>query len=411
MSERSAQRGGLRARLSNWGRPPRVIGIDVARGLAIVGMMAAHMAAVPELEWSEPSTWGGIVAGRSSLLFAFLAGVSLALVARNPRYHSDAGRARFRSELVGRALAVFAIGLICELMNTQIAIILTVYGALFLCVIPVVWLSTKRLIIVALAFTFLGPLVVQILRIVSLEASGSGLMLMLFNVYSLPVWFTFMVFGMIFGRLRIESIKVAASAIVMGTFFAVVGYSAGYLGDAWLTEYQIQIGKESKSEYEASKDTSSKEDSWDKSSAEDVSVTDEATYSDLVRESLRLTPLRAALVSSSPHSGGTLEIVGSGGFVVAVVGWCLLIARPLRWLILPIACAGSMPLTVYVVHVMSFMVLSKGPGQYFDNGSTEMWAWNAAAILVFATAWALTLGRGPLERLVSRSARAMAQGT
>jgi hypothetical protein len=301
-------------------------------------------------------------------------------------------------------------------MNTQIAIILTVYGALFLCVIPVVWLSTKRLIIVALAFTFLGPLVVQILRIVSLEAAGSGLMLMLFNVYSLPVWFTFMVFGMIFGRLRIESIKVAASAIVMGTFFAVVGYSAGYLGDAWLTEYQIQIDKESKSEYEASKDTSSKEDaskedSWDKSSADDVSVTDEATYSDLVRESLRLTPLRAALVSSSPHSGGTLEIVGSGGFVVAVVGWCLLIARPLRWLILPIACAGSMPLTVYVVHVMSFMVLSKGPGQYFDNGSTEMWAWNAAAILVFATAWALTLGRGPLERLVSRSARAMAQGT
>ena len=240
----------VRARLNAWGRPPRVLGIDLARGLAIVGMMAAHMTVLPELVWSEPATWGGVAVGRSSLLFAFLAGVSLALVSRNPRYHSDAGRARFRSELVGRAMAVFAIGLVCELMNTQISIILTVYGALFLCMIPVVWLSTQRLVIVALAFTFLGPLVVQLLRTVSLDAPGSGLMLVLFNGYSLPVWFAFMVFGLIFGRLRIESIKVAVVAVAAGALFAVVGYSAGYLGDMWITEHQIQIGEASLSEYE-----------------------------------------------------------------------------------------------------------------------------------------------------------------
>ena len=403
-------------RVRDWGRPPRILGIDLARGIAIIGMMAAHMASLPALEWSEPSTWGGVVVGRSSLLFAFVAGVSLALVSRNPRYHSDIGRARFRLELLGRAMAVFAIGLGCELMNSGIAIILTVYGVLFLCIIPFIWVPTKRLILMAIGLGALGPVLVLVLRNVSLQPSASGLDLFLFNIYTLPAWLTFMLAGLVLGRQNLGSVRVAVTAVLVGILLAVIGYSFGYLGDNKLTEYQASLDTGSASAYESSLDLDM--DDFPATDANKSVVTsevdsgedDEYTYLTGVRDTFTWSPVWGALVTATDHSGGTMEIIGSGGFVLALVGLCLLIARPLRWLILPIACGGSMPLTTYVVHIAAFTALSAGPGQEFTKGSVEMWAWNVAAILAGATLWALVWGKGPLERLVARAAKAMSKG-
>ncbi len=52
-----------------------------------------------------------------------------------------------------------------------------------------------------------------------------------------------------------------------------------------------------------------------------------------------------AFFSAEPHSGATAEIIGSGGFALIVLGLCLLVAAPLRWIALPVAAMGSMPLT------------------------------------------------------------------
>ena len=54
--------------LKDFGRPPRVMGVDVARAVAVVGMIAAHVGGAPDLVWSDPSTWAGLAHGRSSLL-------------------------------------------------------------------------------------------------------------------------------------------------------------------------------------------------------------------------------------------------------------------------------------------------------------------------------------------------------
>ena len=62
--------------LKDFGRPPRVMGVDVARAVAVVGMIAAHVGGVPDLEWNDPSTWAGLANGRSSLLFALVAACS-----------------------------------------------------------------------------------------------------------------------------------------------------------------------------------------------------------------------------------------------------------------------------------------------------------------------------------------------
>lgn len=79
----------LRRRIErNWRRlngPARIAGVDLARGLAVLGMLAAHLLWLGSLSWTEPSTWGAIVNGRSSILFATLAGVSLGLSTGGPR--------------------------------------------------------------------------------------------------------------------------------------------------------------------------------------------------------------------------------------------------------------------------------------------------------------------------------------
>ena len=65
--------------------PPRIPGLDLARGLAVIGMLAAHLFTLPEIDWTDPVTWGGIVGGRSSILFATLAGVSISIVTAGMR--------------------------------------------------------------------------------------------------------------------------------------------------------------------------------------------------------------------------------------------------------------------------------------------------------------------------------------
>ena len=60
--------------------PSRLQGIDLARALAVCGMFAAHLIALPLPVIGDPATWIGVAGGRSSILFATLAGVSLALI-------------------------------------------------------------------------------------------------------------------------------------------------------------------------------------------------------------------------------------------------------------------------------------------------------------------------------------------
>lgn len=109
-------------------------------------------------------------------------------------------------------------------------------------------------------------------------------------------------------------------------------------------------------------------------------------------------------LDSTAHSGGALEIIGSGGLAIAVLALMFLVARPLRWLLIPLAALGSMPLTAYTAHLLLFV------GGWFPlTEPLVSWAIAAAGLLVLTTAWALLIGRGPLERLTARAGSAFAR--
>ncbi|HAS33607.1 MAG TPA: acyltransferase, partial [Microbacterium sp.] len=109
--------GAVRPRLSRNGiqlnGAGRIAGLDFARGLAIIGMLAAHLLWLgDDVVLADPSTWSNIAAGRSSILFATLAGVSLGLMTggRHPARGAAMGVARRRIAL--RAALLWVLGVL-----------------------------------------------------------------------------------------------------------------------------------------------------------------------------------------------------------------------------------------------------------------------------------------------------------
>ncbi|MUN64901.1 hypothetical protein GMA12_17440, partial [Kocuria sediminis] len=66
-------------RTGRWGGTPRLLGVDAARGLALIGLIAVHVLPEENDATGDP-TWSYLLfAGDSAALFALLAGVGLAL--------------------------------------------------------------------------------------------------------------------------------------------------------------------------------------------------------------------------------------------------------------------------------------------------------------------------------------------
>lgn len=456
-----------------FGRPPRIMGIDIARALAVIGMIGAHVGTTPDLVWTDPATWAGVVHGRSSVLFAIVAGISVAIVTGRTALLPPEQIPAARLRLVGRGAAVFVIGLVLELLNTSIAVILAIYGLLFIVATAFLHWSAKKLFVVGGILALFGPPLMALLHALSAEAWGSALGTVVYGTYPITVWIAYLLIGMGVGRLRIDTAKVAAGVLGAGIVLAVTGYGIAALvdegdGDDWGSSgsdsweepgYVTKRGSEMDwegyvceiydedwiscypedqfwgdlSELDSAPGTVTEEDLatihtgnsiiWlDEGSEEwagsdssfddswfDSWVDDEHDYFGQLDWSEIWDRVRLSVTSDDPHSGAVLDIVGSAGFALAVVGASILISWPLRWLLLPVAALGSMPLTAYSVHVISVMVMAGGPGGFVWSEGNERWLWSCVAIGAAATLWAMVFGKGPLERLVGRAGNAMAR--
>lgn len=433
------------------------MGLDVARGLALLGMAIAHVGGMPDLEWNDPSTWGGVVHGRSSILFAVLAGISITLMTGRTSGLAPQDVTAARLRLVGRGGAIFLIGLVLEFLGTPVAIILTFYGVLFIAAIPFLRWSARRLLIVAAVIGVVGPVLLALVQVLSNYSSGSGVSLAIAGTFPATVWLAMLLAGMGLGRWGLESSRAAVTLLVVGAVLAGVGYGAAAAfggadgeadwDDSWVDEEpmddglygvpgdQVDVselvcdlyGEEWVSCYPADYTDEATMSAGASSVVLDLggigagsvvnssvivdtggsgSLDEDYTYGDMLREAAIAQVLWGAVISDYPHSGGVAEVLGSGGFAIAVIGLCLLLTRPLRWVLIPLAALGSMPLTVYSVHIVVIMIGMGGP---MGPGPLERipWAWFCLGLTAFATVWALAWGRGPLERLVGRAADAM----
>src|SRR5215212_4647532 len=143
------------------GPKSRVIGVDVARGLALIGMMATH--AVGSLDDNDNPTLAHVLAGgRAATTFVVVAGVSLAFLSGGRTSVRGRDRIAASAGLAVRALLIGAIGLTLGYLGEHNGIdgILPTYGLLFLLAIPLLGCSPLVLIGVAAALTAVGPLLI-----------------------------------------------------------------------------------------------------------------------------------------------------------------------------------------------------------------------------------------------------------
>ncbi|KQO09741.1 hypothetical protein ASF06_05655 [Agreia sp. Leaf244] len=327
----------------------RIPGLDAARGLAILGMLAAH---------TLPGDGDAFYDGRSSILFATLAGISLGLMSGGdhpaPRDRVPGSpRTRIRLSIAIRALLLIALGLSLWLLGTNIAIILDSYGFFFLVCIPLLFTNRWVLAALALLCALVGPTVVGALTAAT-SATGplpvapdnpvSVPLSWLDAYYPAPVWLAYVLAGLAIARFGVTRPAVQRIMIIGGTVVAALGYGvSAAIGD----------------------------------------------------------PVRA-------HTDTTMEAISSGGLVIAVIGVLVIgvgaiTSRRGRILVRPIVAAGSMPLTIYTAQVLVIALIAAAhPEPYDDAFEWTLFVCLAVGSLVFATAWSARFSQGPLEWLFAR---------
>lgn len=376
----------------------RLRGIDAARGLALLGMMATHLLPTFESNADLTPTWIGLTfSGRAAALFAVLAGIGLALSTgkQAPADGSRLGAARRGIAL--RAGVIAAVGLTLGGLEVNLAIILVHYAVLFLCVLPFLGLKPRALCAWAAGWILLSPVLAYLLRPWLLLASNPPLKLghnpkwedlstpgqllgdlFLTGYYPILQWVSYLLVGLLIGRLPLTKALVPWLLLAGGTVLAVATKSLGVAAM----------------------------ESWGgRAALEDVLNAPTYPLDSVLQVNLTGVPQVGSwwwLASAAPHSGTALDLAHTSGVAAAVTGACLLLGRLADWLdldlLLPLRGPGAMTLTLYTVHVWVVAGFYRQP---LPAGWTEdgMYFAHAATAIIVGMVFVLLKWRGPLEWL------------
>lgn len=384
----------------------RIHGLDLARALAIIGMMAAHIG--PEHPVTD---------GYPSVLFAVLAGVSMGIISRGVADGAgDLLRIRFR--LILRGVILVGLGVTLAALQSGILVVLTAIGVSYLLLTAVITWSTRRLGVLLGVLVVTGPLLVAAENVFTLTWGDELLPDLLVGAYPLLAWLAYTLVGLLIHRVVVRPATAPATAP------AAAPAAAGVVRPVWLTAIGLAL-------------------------LGATQVIMELTGfrvgpNDILNEA-------GAYLQGEPHTGGLLDVIGSAGAAMAVIGSCLLVCRAAAvvWVSYPLRAMGSMSLSMYVVHVVittiangtfvslhniysgqpqpylpkgdfgwtMYTPLSDSPGfpglgdpdapVFTDPGMGDPdWLWMFTAqligLLIFASLWRWRFRRGPLEWGVHR---------
>ncbi|MEV8085487.1 heparan-alpha-glucosaminide N-acetyltransferase domain-containing protein [Pseudarthrobacter oxydans] len=402
-------RNAARTSRKSGGQPAsgRLHGIDAARGLALLGMMATHLLPTFESNAGLTPTWIGLTfSGRAAALFAVLAGVGLALSTGKHKPVQGPDLTAARRGIALRALVIAAVGLTLGGLEVNLAIILVHYAVLFLCVLPFLGMGLKRLCGWAGGWILGSPVLAYMLRpwLLAAEpplklghnpswedlATPSRLLADVFFTGYYPVfqWLSYLLVGLIVGRLVLGRAMVPVVLLVAGSVVAVLAKTLG------VTAMESWGGR---------------------AALEEVLNSPGYPLDSVLQVNLTGIPQEGSwwwLASAAPHSATTLDLLHTSAVAVAVIGACLLLGRLAEWvdldLLLPLRGAGAMTLSLYTVHVwvVSGFYLKPLPAGWTEDG---MYFAQAATAMIVGIVFVLLKWRGPLEWL-SHAANQVGRG-
>ncbi|WP_241228305.1 heparan-alpha-glucosaminide N-acetyltransferase domain-containing protein [Corynebacterium hylobatis] len=372
-------------------RNGRITGIDVARGLALLGMIAVHTLGSWNDLLDRPTVVWTVAAGNAAALFAVLAGVGITLSTGGRAGLARERRRRTRLHLAVRALLILLIGVGANsLIDPPVFNILPYYALLFLLAVPFLAVRKRVLFLWAGVVAVVGPLLQYYVRAAEpyerllspqpvdlvaqpLDVLGTWLFT---GTYPVSTWLAFLLVGMAIGRMPLDRIRLQGGLLGYGTLLALLGWTLSRLLVLYLGGYEGMLYSE------------------------------EPVTQQFIDRLLREGPDPDLPTSSlwwlsvaAPHTNTTFALMLSGGVAVAVFGGALLTCRAVPRLLHPLAAAGSMTLTLYLAH-LAFLHFYP-----FEDRPWTALLIQVAAVLVIPVLWRLFFRRGPLEWVVSTLSR------
>lgn len=324
-------------------RRQRMIGLDLARLLALVGMVIVHarsdlvLLPLERLQPDSPSpqlphdpAWAWwlqeVFTDRARPLFFTLAGVGVTLLLRSSH----------PKVLARRAVYIAALGIVLLLIGWS-DLVLVFYGIWFLLGIALARARTSMVLAVGLGFALL-PLLPPVA-----DSAPDGTA---FNISLILAETAYFCVGMALGRFKLSSPHLLRALLVSGGALCVMGF----LGLAAMGRLGLDAERSAASEI--------------------------------------------------VHMASTL------GLVIAVIAAAVTIGEALphspivKWL----AVAGSVPLTMYVAHALLFTGLSQTWTTTLGPATLVAFTF-LAAVVILAVIWVRPGRTGPLEALMRRVSR------
>lgn len=332
------------------GEGGRVDGVDVARGVAIVGMVMVHFGPTSPDGGGAAAWLYGTSHGKASVLFVLVAGIGTALLA--PRREIGVVRTR----MVYRAAWLIPLGLWLQTLDHNVAVILQYYGSYFILLALFITARARTVLVSAGALLAAGSTVLLAAHVhrpdvvVRLGGDPPGLLtdLLLLGYYPAATWLPPMLIGLWIGRqdLRAPATRrwLVTGGILTLALSTILGHILGVVATGPVSEA-----------------------SW------------------------------WWLASTRAHSNMPLSVIGATGLAAAVVGICVAMAE--RWprALWPMSAFGRLALTVYVVHLLLLPVIP----DLLTASEVGRAAWIVlvftSASCAFAVSWLVVASRGPLE--------------
>ncbi len=197
----------------------RIIGLDVARALAVFGMIIVNFKIVLG---TEGATWAksfaGILEGKAAATFVVLAGIGIAFMTKSSILEQKAHKLNLvRKKLVKRALLLFILGI--SYIVIWPADILHFYGIYMLITLLLIKSSNKTIITTALSLIFIYPL---LMIFINYETGWDFITLNYHDFWTIPgfirnlfyngfhpvvPWSSFMLMGYWLGKQDLHKVK------------------------------------------------------------------------------------------------------------------------------------------------------------------------------------------------------------
>ncbi|MCS5719047.1 hypothetical protein N1027_12970 [Herbiconiux sp. CPCC 205763] len=385
---------GRRAAARLFGLPERTIGLDVARGGALLMLVAVawlestaggleltrRLVTISGMQSDrDPAEWLAAVGAGVAIFFVLISGIASALTSGGASPVEGLERLRSRMRLGARAILLLGVGAVAASSGTPFAGLVATIGTLALIALPVLGWRSRRLFLAAAVWTVVVPVPAAALAD-AVQASGTliapPLEWALSGAFPPVPLVGVLLAGLAVGRLDFSRVGRRWIVCAAATGCALLAFGTG------------------------------------------------AVVSTRLGDSLPAA--LTAILSIDPRSAMPLALLGAASGALALVAVALIVGRALRWALVLVSAAGSMALTLWAVSLavigatwmLAPTVASKGPEALItallgSDGSLGLFAalsepfsaTGVVAVLVVLVAaacavWRLFLGDGPAERLV-----------